>query len=81
MFQEANKSRKFYKGSIFGSIFGSMAAIERRRRSGFISVPQNENTISIEKGKEKPKNVRKSESSITFKDFCKYKCILQFPSN
>lgn len=61
---------------MFGSIFGSMAAIEMRRRS-FAAVPQNEqNAINLERGREKLANKRKKATAITYADFCKYSFIM-----
>lgn len=57
---------------MFGSIFGSMAAIEMRRRS-FAAVPQNEqNAVNLERGREKLANKRKKATAITYADFCKW---------
>lgn len=73
-FQIANKSRQWYKGSVF-SVGGSTELIEKGERSGYILVPKNENaSVNLENGREKALNEQKTDTSISFRDFCNKKC-------
>lgn len=69
-FQQANRSLRFYKGSL--------AVLNQIKESEFILVPQSEKDVPVEIGMETAlEDAKETKSkSISFNDFCNFRLFI-----